>query len=126
MERDSDSMRLLLKVQHMLAELYVRMHLPKDTEMYCHKGLETARSRTVAHLDSAEVKLIVGNVYFIFHPAIYITYIKRQVSYILSSIRILVALICSHRTAALSSVSGVAGGWTAICSARAFQRDQLF
>ncbi|KAK9975769.1 hypothetical protein ABG768_021003 [Culter alburnus] len=55
MERDSDSMRLLIKVQHMLAELYVQMHLPKDTEMYCHKGLETARS-----LDSAEVKLIVG------------------------------------------------------------------
>lgn len=62
-------MRLLIKVQHMLAELYVQMHLPKDTEMYCHKGLETARS-----LDSAEVKLIVGNMYFIFHPEIYITF----------------------------------------------------
>ncbi|KAG1952832.1 tetratricopeptide repeat protein [Pimephales promelas] len=60
MEQDCDSMRLLLKVQHMLAELYVRMHLPKDSEMYCHKGLETARCLTVARLDSAEVKLIVG------------------------------------------------------------------
>ncbi|KAK7149842.1 hypothetical protein R3I94_009226 [Phoxinus phoxinus] len=60
MEQDSDSMRLLLKVQHMLAELYVQMHLPKDSEMYCHKGLETARCLTVAQLNCAEVKLIVG------------------------------------------------------------------
>ncbi|XP_073693814.1 putative tetratricopeptide repeat protein 41 [Garra rufa] len=59
-ELDSDSMRSLLKVQHMLAELYVQKHLPKDTEMYCHKGLETAWSLTEAHLDSTEVKLIVG------------------------------------------------------------------
>ncbi|XP_050964483.1 tetratricopeptide repeat protein 41 [Labeo rohita] len=59
-ELDSDSMRSLLKVQHMLAELYVQMHLPKDTEMYCHKGLDTAQSLTAAHLDSTEVKLIVG------------------------------------------------------------------
>lgn len=88
MEWDSDSMRLLLKVHHMLAELYVQRHLLKDTEMYCHKALETARSLTVTHLDSAEVKLIVGNMYFIFHPAIYITFIKRQASYILSSIHI--------------------------------------
>ncbi|XP_043092481.1 tetratricopeptide repeat protein 41 [Puntigrus tetrazona] len=56
-ELDSDSMRLLLKVQHMLAELYVQMHLPKDTEMYCHKGLLTAQSFAVG---SSEVKLIVG------------------------------------------------------------------
>ncbi len=69
MELDSDSMRLLLKVQHMLAELYEQMHLPKDTEMYCHKGLETARSFAVAHLASSEVKLIVGKMYFIFHHA---------------------------------------------------------
>lgn len=67
MELDSDSMRSLLKVQHMLAELYVQMHLPKDTEMYCHKGLDTAQSLTAAHLDSTEVKLIVGKMYFIFH-----------------------------------------------------------
>nr|XP_021330895.1 putative tetratricopeptide repeat protein 41 [Danio rerio] len=59
-ELDSDSMRLQLNVQHMMAELYVQMHLPKDIEMFCHKGLETARSLTEAHLDSVEVKLIVG------------------------------------------------------------------
>lgn len=69
MEQDCDSMRLLLKVQHMLAELYVQMHLPKNSEMYCYKGLETARCLTEAHLDSAEVKLIVGNMHFIFPPA---------------------------------------------------------
>ncbi|XP_016412902.1 tetratricopeptide repeat protein 41-like [Sinocyclocheilus rhinocerous] len=62
-ELDSDSMSLLLKVQHMLAEFYIQMHLPKNTEMYCHKGLETARSLTVAHLDSTEVKLIVGQLH---------------------------------------------------------------
>ncbi|XP_016299466.1 tetratricopeptide repeat protein 41-like [Sinocyclocheilus anshuiensis] len=62
-ELDSDSMSLLLKVQHMLAEFYIQMHLPKNTEMYCHKGLETARSLTVAHLDSTEVRLIVGQLH---------------------------------------------------------------
>ncbi|XP_051547497.1 tetratricopeptide repeat protein 41 [Myxocyprinus asiaticus] len=59
-ELDSDSLRLLLKVQHMLAKLYVQMHLLKETETYCHKGLKTAQSLTAAHLDSTEVKLIVG------------------------------------------------------------------
>lgn len=69
-ELDGDSMRLQLNVQHMMAELYVQMHLPKDLEMFCHKGLETARTLTEAHLDSIEVKLIVGtNMHFIFHFA---------------------------------------------------------
>ncbi|KAI7791996.1 putative tetratricopeptide repeat protein GNN-like [Triplophysa rosa] len=55
-ELDRDILKLVLKVQHMLANLYVQMHRLKDAEMYCHKGLETAQYLT----DSTEVQLIVG------------------------------------------------------------------
>nr|XP_055046790.1 tetratricopeptide repeat protein 41 isoform X2 [Misgurnus anguillicaudatus] len=58
-ELDKDVLSLPLKVQHMLANLYVQMHLLKDAKMYCYRGLETAQY-LAAHHNSAEVKLIVG------------------------------------------------------------------
>ncbi|KAA0720627.1 Tetratricopeptide repeat protein 41 [Triplophysa tibetana] len=55
-ELDGNILKLVLKVQHMLANLYVQMHRLKDAEMYCHKALQTAQHLT----DSTEVQLIVG------------------------------------------------------------------
>ncbi|XP_056605192.1 putative tetratricopeptide repeat protein 41 isoform X3 [Triplophysa dalaica] len=55
-ELDRDILKLVLKVQHLLANFYVQMHRLKDAEMYCHKALETAQHLT----DSTEVQFIVG------------------------------------------------------------------